>query len=454
MEAILIGNTILAEPSIISADVVVNLALSYGNFNIYLEWDNRPSGIFGKEMKYGEAVQYKTTQPIPPQENIARMSDVPVWLILLQGNYVEHIPAAPGSPGIPEKEIHHNQIALIIDGVSGDFIEAFWVSPQEGLPFKSSAGFDAAVGYRAPGAYARPHSYGGPLADSPDRPVRHHRTDLKEVMMRFIKLLSLLIIFIMTGCQVQPILETPTRLPAPQTLTAPSETSNPPTLSHTQIPPSPTPSSTPLPLLTATTIPMPSPTALPPLHPRQGGVVSPSGGPPEPTPAATRIAPFVQGSSIGAFEWSPDSRWLPLINFNMQTLQFYDALQSVLCDFPVPIRYTPDRSLAWLSDGRVVVQAADQVLAGRPCETFTPASANEILTLDHTDPSFSPDGVYQVVFQRGAGNSQGVEATIELKEVASGKILSKTTFTDLPRGGANLPGSWLDPTHFLIHATG
>ena len=41
---------------------------------------------------YGEAVQYKTTQPIPPQENIARTSDVPVWLILLQGNFVEHIP--------------------------------------------------------------------------------------------------------------------------------------------------------------------------------------------------------------------------------------------------------------------------------------------------------------------------------------------------------------------------
>ena len=271
--------------------------------------------------------------------------------------------------------------------------------------------------------------------------------------MRFIKLLSLLIIFIMTGCQVQPILETPTRLPAPQTLTASSETSNPPTLSHTQIPPSPTPSSTPLPLLTATTIPMPSPTALPPLHPRQGGVASPTGGPPEPTPAATRIAPFVQGSSIGAFEWSPDSRWLPLINFNMQTLQFYDALQSVLCDFPVPIRYTPDRSLAWLSDGRVVVQAADQVLAGRPCETFTPASANEILTLDHTDPSFSPDGMYQVVFQEVVSSSFVMNATIELKEVASGKILSKTTFTDLPRGGANLPGSWLDPTHFLIRAT-
>ena len=131
--AILIGKTVLAKPAIISADAAVNLALSYGNSNIYLEWDNRPSGIFGKVMKCGEAVQYKTTQPIPPQENIARMSDVPVWLILLQGNFVEHVPEAPGSPGIPEKEIHHNQIALIIYGVSGDIIETFWVSPQEAL---------------------------------------------------------------------------------------------------------------------------------------------------------------------------------------------------------------------------------------------------------------------------------------------------------------------------------
>ena len=135
--AILIGKTVLAKPAIISADAAVNLALSYGNSNIYLEWDNRPSGIFGKVMKYSEAVQYKATQPIPPQENIARMSDVPVWLILFQGNYVEHIPAAPGSPGIPEKDIHLHQIALIIDGVSGELIEAFWVSPQEVLPFNS-----------------------------------------------------------------------------------------------------------------------------------------------------------------------------------------------------------------------------------------------------------------------------------------------------------------------------
>ena len=400
--AILIGKTVLAKPAIISADAAVNLALSYGNSNIYLEWDNRPSGIFGKVMKYGEAVQYKTTQPIPPQENIARMSDVPVWLILLQGNFVEHIPAAPGSPGIPEKEIHHNQIALIIDGVSGEIIETFWVSPQEALSMISLPALTPPSGTRAPRRLRKAPFIRRSPCRPPDRPVRHHRTDLKEVTMRFLKLLTLLMIFIMTGCQVQSVLETPTRLPAPQTQTAPAPSETPilRTLSPTPIPSSPTPSSTPLPVLTATSIAMPSSTALPPCTPVRAVWHPPRGDSRNPPRPPLCITPIVQESSLAGFEWSPDSRWLPLINFKTQTLQFYDALQSVhlrfSCSHP---DYTPDRYLAWLSDGRVVVQAADQVLAGRPCETFTPASANEILTLDHTDPSFSPDGMYQVVFQ-------------------------------------------------------
>ena len=185
--AILIGKTVLAKSAILSADAAVNLALSYGNSNIYLEWDNRPSGIFGKVMKYGEAVQYKTTQPIPPQENIARMSDVPVWLILLQGDFVEHIPAAPGSPGIPEKEIHHDQIALIINGVSGDTHRSILGFAAGGSIDEFAASFDAAVGYRAPRRLRKAPFIRRSPCRPPDRPVRHHRTDLKEVTMRFHK---------------------------------------------------------------------------------------------------------------------------------------------------------------------------------------------------------------------------------------------------------------------------
>lgn len=209
----------------------------------------------------------------------------------------------------------------------------------------------------------------------------------------------------------------------------------------------PLPSSTPLPILTATPIftPLPLITATPTPHPTLT---------PAPTQAATIITPIVKGSSVGAFVWSPDSRWLPLVHFNPEKLQFYDALKSALCDFPAPIHYsTPYRFLAWLADGRVVVQAADKVLAGRPCETFAPASAAEILALDRSDPSFSPGGKYQVVFKEVVSSSFVRNATIELKEVATGKVLSKTTFTDLPRGGGPLPGLWLDANHFLIVAT-
>jgi hypothetical protein len=208
--------------------------------------------------------------------------------------------------------------------------------------------------------------------------------------------------------------------------------------------------------LTTTTV---VPATLTPVLPTPTEVMSatslPSPKPQEtPTQAAMQITPIVTGPSESLWYSSPDSRWLPYIDFNAQTLHFIDTSKSSICDFPSLIHYTPDRSIAWLPDGRVVVQAANGVETGLPCSTFTSATPQEILFLDHSDPSFSPDGRYQVVFQRGAGNSQGVNATIELKEVASGKIFSKTTFTDLPRGGANLPGSWLDPSHFLIPASG
>jgi len=247
--------------------------------------------------------------------------------------------------------------------------------------------------------------------------------------MRFIKLLSLFMIFIITGCQVQPILETPTRLPAPQTLTTPvpSETPILRTLSPTPIPTTPIPSFTPLPLSTATSIALPSSTATATT-----------------TPAATLITPIVQGGSLGGLMWSPDSRWLPFEDFQAQRLHFSDVLNSATCDFPAPISdWTPYRNLAWLSDGRAVVQAAGQVLSGRPCETFAPASADEILALDHTDPSFSPGGRYQVVFQRGAGNSQGVEATIELKEWLRGRVSARQPLRTCPEGAqtCQVPGS-------------
>jgi Tol biopolymer transport system component len=151
---------------------------------------------------------------------------------------------------------------------------------------------------------------------------------------------------------------------------------------------------------------------------------------------------------------SPDSRWLPYIDFNTQTLHFIDTSKSSVCDFPLRINYTgPDPFTVWLPDGRVVVQAANGVETGLPCATFSPATPSEILILAHSDPSFSPDGRYQVVEQPYQGASQGVNEKIDLKDVATGKNLVETVFMKVARGGGNLDGYWLDASHFLIPAT-
>jgi hypothetical protein len=174
-----------------------------------------------------------------------------------------------------------------------------------------------------------------------------------------------------------------------------------------------------------------------------------------PTQTVIQITPIITGHSEGMENPSPDSLWLPYIDFKAQTLHFIDSSNFSICDFPSPINYTsPDRFIAWLPDGRVVVQAANGVYTGLPCFTFNVATQQEILILDHSDPSFSPDGRYQIVMQSYTGASKEVNEKIDLKDVASGKKLVETIFMRLAGGGSNLPGYWLDASHFLISETG
>jgi hypothetical protein len=168
-----------------------------------------------------------------------------------------------------------------------------------------------------------------------------------------------------------------------------------------------------------------------------------------PTQEAIQITPIVTGRSEGLDNFSPDSRWLPYIDFNAQTLHFYDASTSSVCDFPALIHYTsPDRFIAWLPDGRVVVQAAKGVKTGLPCSSFTSAAPQEILVLDHADPSFSPNGRYRVGTQFLNNISQNSNMLITLKEVSSGKVELQTTIPAL--AGKSSPGFWLTADRYLI----
>jgi hypothetical protein len=173
-----------------------------------------------------------------------------------------------------------------------------------------------------------------------------------------------------------------------------------------------------------------------------------------PTQVATQLTPFVTGPSESLMDWSPDAHWVPYIDFTTETLHFYDVSNASTCDFPSAIHYLgPDHFLVWLPDGRVVVQAAEKAMAGLPCGVFSAATPQEMLVLAHADPSFSPDGRYQVI-EEANSNSQGPNLTVSIKEIASGKTLTETTFIKLAQGGGSITGYWLDESHFLVPSTG
>ncbi len=171
------------------------------------------------------------------------------------------------------------------------------------------------------------------------------------------------------------------------------------------------------------------------------------------TPAAALITPIATGHSVGTYSISPDSRWLPTVDFDQETLHFFDLSASTSCDFPSPIGYPdPDRFLAWLPEGRVVVQAVGQALAGKPYTDFAPATPQEKLALDHQDPSFSPDARYQAV-EKFNPNTQGPNQTTTIVEVATDTTVAEATYDRAGQGGGTMTGYWIDSSHFLIGET-
>jgi hypothetical protein len=132
--AVLIVGSGMAQTTTIPASTAINLALSYskdgGKVGGLVD---PPTKMFGKLMTYVEAV-YIFGQPINPGDAIAKMANNPVWLVVLQGKIVEHVPPAPD---IPEKDVMNTQMALIIDGNSGKVVERILISPQTTLSVAS-----------------------------------------------------------------------------------------------------------------------------------------------------------------------------------------------------------------------------------------------------------------------------------------------------------------------------
>jgi hypothetical protein len=92
-----------------------------------------PTDVRGQVMTYGKAVQFIFGRPNSSDEGMAKIRDHLVWIVVLQGEFIEHVPASADS-SIPAKDVIHSQMALLIDGNTGEMIERVMISPQKTLP--------------------------------------------------------------------------------------------------------------------------------------------------------------------------------------------------------------------------------------------------------------------------------------------------------------------------------
>ncbi len=131
LSVVLRANDTNAQTSIIAESLALNRALAY-SVDDGLMGGSLPTSsvtVYGQDMPYGEAVQFVLGRPIDSNTQNYKNRNKVVWLLVLEGKFVEHVPpSADGS--IPAKEVIHNQMVIILDGSTGEIMRRMLLSPQ------------------------------------------------------------------------------------------------------------------------------------------------------------------------------------------------------------------------------------------------------------------------------------------------------------------------------------
>jgi len=119
-----------AQTSVIPNGLALDLALSYSMDDGLMGGAlNPPAKVYGQVMTYEEAVKFVLNKPIDSNTQNYKTLNKTVWLVVLEGEFVEHVP--PSADGIiPAKEVIHNQMAIILDGNTGEIMRRILLSPQ------------------------------------------------------------------------------------------------------------------------------------------------------------------------------------------------------------------------------------------------------------------------------------------------------------------------------------
>ena len=123
--------------AVIPASVIVNRALQIANEQGPSSGGSLtpPTEARGQVTTYGQAYQFIFNQP-PPSGTSAPNPIYPVWLVVLQGQFVEHVPASAGG-SIPAKDVLHSQMAIILDGDTTESLATVMVAPGQPLDVSS-----------------------------------------------------------------------------------------------------------------------------------------------------------------------------------------------------------------------------------------------------------------------------------------------------------------------------
>jgi hypothetical protein len=123
--------------AVLPADIVVDRALAVANAQ---GPDGGavapPTEARGQTMSYGQAVQFVLGRPLAAAEAVTRTAAYPVWLVVLQGQFVEHVPAAADGSA-PAKDVLHSQMAIILDGDTTESLRRIMIAPAQPLDVSS-----------------------------------------------------------------------------------------------------------------------------------------------------------------------------------------------------------------------------------------------------------------------------------------------------------------------------
>ena len=122
-----------AQTSVIPASLALDRALTFARDDGWVGGAvAQPAEARGQAMTYGQAVELIFGRPIDPNDSIYKNRDLQVWVVVLHGKFIEHVPSsADGS--IPAKDVVHNQMVIILDGNTGEIMERVMISPQKVL---------------------------------------------------------------------------------------------------------------------------------------------------------------------------------------------------------------------------------------------------------------------------------------------------------------------------------